>query len=394
MIVPLFLYPIHHLKIKTLMKNCFIFKRSTLYTVMIFLLSACSIHQKKNDEEIHTIAINEAVINKKNLVLSDFVSGNVKYVQLESKNECLLGRRLRLYSNDSLIVAFDHKEIYLFDKETGRFLRKISHYGRDPEGYKEATIYSFPYNELRNTVYTKGWELNSYYEYSISGRLISKKILRFGDWVINSMTRLNDTSYVGYVWNWDGKQKTKLVVFNERYEKLKTYPQPLSFELKQINVFPWDGWFYQFNNEVNFYEAFTDTIYQVTQESLVPRFIFSRDVEFPYRVQSIFESNRYLLFTFYYLKNLNYSIYDKVKKETKISDETGEIINDLDNFLPFNFSSVNNREEIIGFQEAFKILNWFKENPEKAGKLPAHLQKFKQLNEMDNPVVMMVRLKK
>jgi hypothetical protein len=301
-----------------------------------------------------------------------------------------------LYTNDSLIIAFDNKEIYLFDKETGRFIRKIGHYGKDPEGYRETTIYSFPYDELRNTVYTKGWEsMNSYYEYSISGGLISKKILRFGDWVINSMARLNDTSYVGYVWNWDGKQKTKLVVFNERYEKLKTYPQPLSFELHQINVFHWNGWFYQFNNVVNFYELFTDTIYKVTKESLIPRFIFSSDAEHHPFLESIFESNRFLLFNFNHdPTKLNFGIYDKVKRETKVSDEIGDIKNNLHNFVPFTFSSANNREEIIGYQEAYKILNWFKENPEKAGELPAILQKFKQLNETDNPVVIIGRLKK
>ena len=379
------------IKIISLIPACLL----TTYVVMLFLLASCSIDQKKNDEEIHSVYINEAVLNKKNLVLSDFVSGNIKYVQLESKNECLLGRRLRLYSNDSLIIAFDHQQIYLFDKGTGKFLRKIGHYGRDPEGYKETTIYSFPYDESRNTVYTKGWENNSYYEYDISGRLISKKILRPGDRFINSFARLNDTSYIGYAWNWDGKQKTKLIVFNEGYEILKTYPQPLSFEVQQIGVLRWNGWFYQFNNGINFHEFATDTIYQVTQENLIPRFIFSDFVGHHPVLERLFESSRYLIFTFYNNQSkLNYSIYDKLKRETKVSIENGEIINDLDNFLPFNFSSVNNREEIIGFQEAYKILNWFNENPEKAGKLPAHLQKLKQLNETDNPVIMIVGLKK
>jgi len=43
--------------------------------------------------------------------------------------------------------------------------------------------------------------------------------------------------------------------------------------------------------------------------------------------------------------------------------------------------------------EAYEILEWFENNPEKAAKLPAHLKALSKLKEDDNPVVVIVKLK-
>lgn len=67
--------------------------------------------------------------------------------------------------------------------------------------------------------------------------------------------------------------------------------------------------------------------------------------------------------------------------------------NDLDNFFPMNYNFINSHNELIGYLEAYKIEQWFKDNPEKASQLPQHLREFKKLTEHDNPVVMIVRMK-
>lgn len=396
------------------MKNFIASEKIVFYTVITFLFIGCSINAKKNDDIVHIVSIREAVVNNNYLFLSDFVSDNIEFVQLESKKEFLIGKGTRLYLSDSLIISFAENQIYLFDRITGNFKGEISHYGKDPQGYN-GTLFSFPYDEDRNTIYTLGWETNSFYVYNIKGQLVSKKILPLENEYINSIAPINDTSYVGYIWNYDGKQKTKLIVFDRYNERLTSYAQHLGFEydmnIHGISVLHWEGWFYQFNHRVNFFERLTDTIFQITQEELVPRFIFANgEFSIPYElrnsdkyrtkpqnyfhIQSIFESNRYLFFTFLFEGKLKYGIYDKVNRETKVSNEIDGIPDNLDNFVPFKFASVNNREEFIGYQEAYKILNWFDKNPEQARKLSPQLQKLNQINETDNPVIMIGRLKR
>ena len=51
-------------------------------------------------------------------------------------------------------------------------------------------------------------------------------------------------------------------------------------------------------------------------------------------------------------------------------------------------------ENLLVFKKHIKInTDGFSENPEKASNLPPHLQKFRNINENDNPVVMIAKLK-
>lgn len=395
------------------MKNYCICKNWAIYSLVLLFLLNCSSPLKKEDDKIHIVSIRQAIVDKSEMYLSEFIDDDIEYVQLESKKECLVGKNMRLYLDDSLIITFANKQIYLFDRKTGKFVREISHSDRSPQGYNE-TIYSFPYDEGRNTVFAKGWEPNSFYEYKLNGNLISKKIPLSEDESINSIVSLTDTSYIGYVWNYDGKQKNKLILFDDHGNKLKVYPQNLSFEfdinLHGIEILHWEGWFYKFDNKPNFFERLTDTIFQVTHEYLTPRYILSNgEFDAPYEIrntekykneshnyyhiQTIFESGKYLFFTFIFQKNKYCGIYDKESKETVVSEYNDGIKNDLDNFVPVKFYSINNSGEIIGFQESYLIKQWFKKNPDIVAKLPSHLQKFKNIEETDNPVVMIAKLK-
>jgi hypothetical protein len=47
----------------------------------------------------------------------------------------------------------------------------------------------------------------------------------------------------------------------------------------------------------------------------------------------------------------------------------------------------------MGYTDAWKVEQWFKDNPEKAAQLPPHLKKLESLTESDNPVVMIARMK-
>ncbi|MCF6357374.1 MAG: hypothetical protein L3J54_06150 [Draconibacterium sp.] len=67
--------------------------------------------------------------------------------------------------------------------------------------------------------------------------------------------------------------------------------------------------------------------------------------------------------------------------------------NDIDGFMPFYPTSISNRDELIGILEPYKIRQWIDENPDKAARLPPHLQKFRNIKDTDNPVLMLVKLK-
>ncbi len=384
-----------------------------LSLILIALINTLFISQTdaqvKNDEVI-TIPIKEAIDEGKNdLALSSFVEDDIEYIQLETNAYCPINKNLRLFLDDSVIIAIAQKQVFLFERNTGKFIKEIGHVGKDPHGYSE-TIYSKPYSEIKNTILTKGWLPNSFMEYDLSGKFISKKTL-FTSEAITSISNFNDGTDIGYVWNFDGKRKKKLIVFNSEGIEISFFPQNRSFEYDMnkhgIEVLHWEGWFYSFNNQTNFYELFTDTIFAITPEHLKPRYVLSYGkYQVPYEIRytkklksnlseyyfikSIYESVGYLFFTFYSNGNIYSGIYDKNARLTKVSQI---VENDIDNFVSFQISSINKDGEIIGFQHIYKIGEWLKKNPERKASFSSKVKNFNGINTFYNPIVMIAKLK-
>lgn len=382
--------------------------------IFIALITSLFIRQSssqvKNDEVIK-IRIKEAIDESKNdLALSSFVEDDIEYIQLETNAFCPINKNLRLFLNDTVIIAVAQKQIFLFERNTGKFIREIGHVGNDPQGYSQ-TIYSQPYSEVKNTITAKGWLPNSFLEYDLSGKFISRKTLITSE-EITSISNFNNGTNIGYVWNLDGKNKKKLIVFNPGGKEISSFPQNRSFEYDMnkhgIDVLPWEGWFYSFKNQINFYELFTDTIYAITPERLQPRYILSygkyqvpyeirnttkfyKDHKEYYFINSLYESAGYLFFTFICNKNYYSGIYNKKTAVTKVSQE---VENDIDNFVSFQISSINKDEEVIGYQLTHTIKEWIQKHPENEKEFSAKVKNYKGLNIFYNPIVMIAKLKK
>lgn len=383
-----------------------------IFVVLLFLFqSSCTDPAEKNI--CSEVSIKTATLNAEPLFLSDYVEGEIEYIKLESKDECLLDNNIRLYSNDSVIIAITDDNIFLFDRNTGNFIKEIGEYSRSPEGYME-NIYAYPYDEFRNRFYAKGWIPNSFYEYNIDGQLINKIIPPLNNYSVTSLVPANDSLYYGFIWNYDGKQDIKLVALDSNNKIIKTYPQYQHFDFEmgrdQIEVYNWDGWFYKYNDALYVYESFSDTVFSINnQGNLIPKYIFkNQDLGAPYnvrfspnfnpmeyyRITSIFESDSFLFVTYKFRNNDFLGLYNKQNGRTLASPDSLGIINDIDNIFSFRFYSLNNQNEIIGYKHAYEVLKWLEEQPEeKIDRLPGKFQKLRTLKEADNPVVMIAKLK-
>ncbi len=342
----------------------------------MILLLGCNSQKTTPEDALQTVKIAEALEAKQDIMLSEIIDGDIEYVPLETNENCLIADNPRFYLNKNEIIVFTNQYVYIFDRKTGKFLQEIGHFGRDPGGY-QSTVYSFPYDEKNDLYYLRGWEQQVYLRYNSSGKLVDEitaysntkepdiQNSDFGE-MINSIAPLNDTCFVGHVWNLNGRQKTKLIVFNENNHRIKTYPQYKTFEWNLskdgLVILHWDGWFYEYKNELNYFERFTDTVYSVSLENLKPRYI----LEGSNFIESIYETERFLLFNLRREGGLINGIFDKKSNETKIARKPEGLENDVDNFVPFFLSSANNEGKVVGFQQSYIIEAWFKENPEKA----------------------------
>lgn len=403
---------------------------STLTVVVLFILvaiSACSNNNAEEKEEIHNVQIIQAFNSLDKAQLSQIIDGEIQYVCLETKKDILLGNSPRVFTTDLYIVAATHRQLYLFDRKTGKFIREIGHYGKDPDGYRNV-LKAFTFDEKRSQVYTKGWDSKVYATYTLDGTVANEitvqPIEREEDMannifteMITSIAPLNDTSQIGYVWNLNGKEEAKLIVFNKNNPRIKVFPQYKRFDYDinrdGISVFDWNAKFYFLQNELHFFERFTDTVFTVSMENLEPEFVLHRGEteeasgsnltgqkgDVPYLlVDDLFGAERFLFFKIRqpgeeFNGDIYYGFYDKATNTTKLSENNLGIINDVNGFLPFPFKSVNQNNEVAGLLEAFEVKLWFDENPEAAGELPVQLKSLSTMEETDNPVVMIAKLK-
>jgi hypothetical protein len=374
------------------------------YLLLICLIPACNQISFKHDKPLEIVDIKSAFEKKKPININD-ISKDCKYVVLESTNESLIGNNFTIYSDDEYLIAIDRQRILLFDRNSGKFIRKIGNSGNGPDEYSNP--YSkIPYDEEKKVI--NAARNRERYEYTLTGVLINKKK---GPELASDFVNIDENTYASFIENYMGDEKKKIIIFNKEDSIIKIFPNYLSFPFKdRIDILFYNSWFYKLNKQLYFCERFNDTLFNITSNSLNPRFVFDKGLySFPYELRSssvwnkyfltenILESTKYLFYTFGFEGKIYTAMYDKEKKTTIVNDyieESGNgYINNINDFVPLELSSINDEGELTCTMDAYKIRLWFEKNSDKFEKLPNDFQKLKKISESDNPIVVIVRLK-
>lgn len=377
-----------------------------LLVLISYFVSSCDQHNLENKETLEIVDIENAFEKRAPININD-ISRDCNYIVLETTNESLIGSNYTVYSDEKYLVAIDRKRILLFDRGSGKFIRTIGNSGSGPNEYSN-TYVKMPYNEEKRVFYAD--RSRERYEYDINGKLLNT---RKGPELVYDFVNIDEYTYAAFIDNYLGDEKNKMIIFNETDSIIKIFPNYQSFPFNgSINVFVTNSWFYKLNNQLHFCERFSDTLFNVTPDSLIPRFVFNKGAyTFPYELrndmivpenkyfytENILESSKYLFYTFRFNKKVYTAVYDKKQKNTIVNDYIGEsgdgYINNLNDFVPLELSSINGKGELTCTIDAFKVKKWLQTNSEKFEKLPENIKKLKYVNESDNPVVVIARLK-
>lgn len=376
----------------------------TLVILLSYFISSCQ-HKSEIKEALEIVDIVNAFDKREPININD-ISGDCNYTVLETTNESLIGSNSAVYSDDKHLIALEKNRILLFDKESGKFIRTIAKSGNGPNEYSR-TYTKMPFDEEKGVIYAD--RSRERYEYDINGQLLN---IRKGPESVYDFVNLDEHTYAAFIDNYMGEEKNKMIIFNETDSIIKIFPYYQSFPFKgNINVLNINSWFYRLNNQLYFCERFSDTLFYVTPDSLIPRFVFNKGTyAFPYEsrgdnsvfqkyflTENIIESSRYIFYAFSYKKMIYTAVYDKKQKDTYVNEHTGGsykgYINNINDFVPLELSSINGKGELTCTIDAFKIKQWFLTNSENFDKLPEYIKKLKNVTESDNPVVVIARLK-
>lgn len=147
------------------------------------LISSCSPSPNKaKDGTVKEVVFSEAAKDFK--ITSEFNSA--KFIQLQATDECIISDIKRIISvEDMLVVLTTDEEILCFNKDDGKFLRKIGNKGEGPGEYLQ--IGDIYYNDKDGSINVIDVLKKSMVAYSLDGKHISNKKTEVPiDWMVSA----------------------------------------------------------------------------------------------------------------------------------------------------------------------------------------------------------------
>jgi hypothetical protein len=400
---------------------------------ILFLIIALALLSFSNDQNFkkgpEVIDLFNAFRNKKEVNLSRFV-GSVEYIPLELTPECAVGDARFFEVTDEFIIYRQVHQILLFDRHTGKFIREVGKYGRGPNEYDIPPNEDF-YNFDTKVLYTYGTAWKELLTFNLKGEMVEK--FPFPTWTEptarNGMlyaifrSYLDNKTFAFSIINEFGLAKDKLVLFTKDgiLKKFPNYTKfPNEYNNKQRGTGPTTDEFLRWDGKLYFKDPLNDTLFQVTKDVLLPRFVFKSDkYSFPYGLQyklyaertytkyddyffikEMFENSGYLFFQLWYQKTFYTGFYDKKTKKTELCDGLTSynyryigLKDDINGFMaivPFRFTPKN---ELITAFDGIRIKKWVDQNPEQAKNLEKKFNWLKGIDEMSNPVIFIAKSK-
>jgi hypothetical protein len=322
---------------------------------------------------------------------------------------------------DAIYLSSRNYGILRFDRN-GKFINKIGSLGRGPGEYTSSMHFSV--DDKTGRVYNISSRNNYIQVYSKNGQFIRSFLLKhYGTSISNTLffnnnlftqceIEFEDESYEWIIYDTLG---------NIIKEKNRHLPKFYNNSFGAGHPYIYDG-------KLNYYNSRTDTIFSVLSDfTEIPLMILSPgEHRFPRAIVTIeqilqhkyftlslfFETKRFFVIKYCYQK-YGIVLIDKQSRETLfINFEWDEgidgnpisgIVNDIDGgswFLPDSYFEEDGREYLVGLQYPYMIKtrltsDEFRNSKPKYPEKKKEFEKFaSSLKETDNPVLVLVRLKK
>jgi len=387
-------------------------------TILILALSLLGYHfNLLTAQKPITINIESGIETQKELTISK-ITDNIQYIPLETNEHSLISYidNLKTSRHHIFVKTFNPWALYCFDR-AGNFLNQIGKQGRGPNEYN--FFGGFGINNLKNEAYIYGLEPSKILVHSFTGNF--KKKLNWPDNRIDhfyDMEFISNEHFIIMQSNERGNTPFSYEIYSISNKLIKKAIKPVQYKMKGVYGTKYEFSYFTVNNSFYVKEnLLNDTLYKLTPSlELIPQYIFdSGKYKCPVKLRQefmsffennklkyfqplhIFDSQSYLIFFYIFNKKKYYGFYQKSNKETYTFQSNG-IYNDYDGGVDFQPIYQRNNE-LIGYVNAMDLIDHvnsklFKNSTPKYPEKKKELEKLaNSLNENDNPVLMLVKLK-
>jgi hypothetical protein len=403
-----------------------VFVKTKFIYFLFFIFYSCG--NSKNPEQIpgekpeisgkDILQIDPRTFTESGFVLSD-IADDIKYIPLDNRIPFGTITSLKLVNN-SFFLNIEETHLIKFDN-TGKNPQLIGRKGRGPGEYDFCESYAI--DPGTGDIYILG-KRNVIMAYSPGGKFIREFQLPHG----KDGSLIHDIEFIGsylflaqYIEQ--GQSEFNWIItdtIGNIISKRPNFIPPFESHTGQ------GGGISKFNDEINYWDIYNDTVFTISKDlSYRARCIFppgkyrrrQEDIKVS-SPQQYFEEMTKICMTLNLKETNNFWVYkyrfnsygvafiDKRNKKAKLSFhpvESWGIDNDLDAgpiFLPESYSVENGHEYLIGVVSSYKILAYLASDAFKNSN-PKYPEKKKELEnlanilkETDNPILMMVRLRK
>ena len=368
---------------------------------------------------------------------------NIRYVPLETTDSSLIGGSCKVcLLEDKIMVTYgarSESHCFLFDRETGKYIREIGHKGEDPRGYSEAKAYVHPvtghlyFHRMPNKLIKYNQEGEFLGEVEMPNGLPSGfyPLLTKEGMLVYEGPAFNANHQSQLYWLDEAKGKTGDVALPMVSNSEEIKPEGIqsisvlragsttvgllgcngaimiSFKDDVKGLYPINyPAVWEMEGGFRLHETFSDTIYQVKGLELEPYHVFNlgdrrlaledrgkkEGNEDKLSITYVLETNH--LVYFQCAKNLygDFSfyngVYQKSNGEVVMNKVEDAFTDDLTGFVSFTPMAHGKKGEFVGVLTIDQIQEWQEEHPD--AKLEGALVPLKDLDFDANPVVVIV----
>jgi hypothetical protein len=390
-----------------------------ILTFYLLLLSfPTSFGQNLNKSSLIVFDLEKAFSRQSEVPLSKFLN-SINYVTLETNPHSIIGRFAHFEVTDEYIIVRDNsipKQILLFDRKTGKFIKSIGKYGRGPNEYSRFSY--IPYDPDKRVLYAVN-SLRQLLVYNLSDSDVeiiktpdlvgSGEIIQLKKQEMSFDIMMDDKIFVGYFINPLGMEKNVLALFTKD-EVLKIFPNYQALKTMSHGVgglMNDNHTIYRQDNKIYFLEVFSDTLFQLTRDSLIPRYYFkmgkfnvtwqinaSMDHKLGmnyFYMLGIDESTKYLFINTLFKGTQYLGYVDKLNNTVTFcklnSSGVSAFKDDISGLLDVRPVDITEKKEMVYIIKPLDLIKWFKENPEKAAAARRSCPWIKDIDEFSNPVI-------
>ena len=392
-------------------------KITILLSLTISILFAyCSPSEQKKANSLPTFDLTD--LSKTSIVkLSDLNVKDIDYIPLETSNTSLIKHTGKIIVSDSDIYVENYLMAILRFAKDGKLKNHIGKQGRGPGEFNN-TI-DFAVDSLLGQVFIlNGNRSNPKINvYTLSGDFIESFLIPKH---IRHIARLNDM-ILGYRTNTKGIIDSSFVLINYSGHTIKEFPNRLPFnEVEVPRGFLNEILQYNYNKKLYTKELCSDTVFVFENLNFKPAYIldFGKKLLSPevrggmnsfedliqvstqYCItRNLFETNKFI-YTDFSCEEHHYAFISyKNKKECLLLNMDKGIENDIDGGPNIWLKTAQDDSTIICWINAFELKQYVHSDEFKnsAPKYPEKKKELEQLanslNENDNPVLILVKLK-